>query len=160
MEDTNLISLIAYAFNKKGDFESAMKHIDRAINRTGTDNFKFQKATIYMKMNQHENAISIFTELIDNSTYNREVYSQRATSYMATKQYNDAKADYEKLQAFWPDAPGIYLNLAKIAEAKKQSSDALKNYELYLKYADPQSIPAEELQQMRTRMKQLQGSKL
>ena len=57
-------------------------------------------------------------------------------------------------------APGIYLNLAKIAEAKKQLSEALKNYELYLKYADPQSIPAEELQQMRTRVKQLQGSKL
>jgi len=160
LEETNLISLIADAFTKKGDFESAMKHIDRAINRTGTDNFKFQKATIYMKMNQHENAISIFTELIDDSTYNREVFSQRATSYMATKQYDDAKADYEKLQAFWPDAPGIYLNLAKIAEAKNQSSEALKNYELYLKYADPQSIPAEELQQMRTRVKQLQGSKL
>ena len=67
LEETNLISLIADAFTKKGDFESAMKHIDRAINRTGTDNFKFQKANIYMKMNQHENAISIFTELIDNS---------------------------------------------------------------------------------------------
>jgi len=160
LEETNLISLIADAFTKKGDFESAMKHIDRAINRTGTDNFKFQKATIYMKMNQHENAISIFTELIDESTYNREVFSRRATSYMATKQYDDAKADYEKLQVFWPDAPGIYLNLAQIAEAKGQSSEALKNYELYLKYADPQSIPTEELKQVRTRMEQLQGSKL
>ena len=79
---------------------------------------------------------------------------------MATKQYDDAKADYEKLQVFWPDAPGIYLNLAQIAEAKGQSSEALKNYELYLKYADPQSIPTEELKQVRTRMEQLQGSKL
>ena len=108
-------------------------------------------------MAKHENAISILTKLIDNSTYNREALAHRATSYMATKQYDNAKADYEKLLAFYPDAIGIYSNLAQIAEAKNQSAEALKNYKLYLKYADQKSIPTEELQRVQTRVKQLQG---
>jgi tetratricopeptide (TPR) repeat protein len=154
-EKPNLISLIAGTYAEKGNFGLALQNIDDAIGRTGADKFKFQKAQIYQLMAKHEDAISIFTELIENGIQVRDVYSHRANSYMATKQYDDAKADYEKLQAFYPDAPGIYLNLAQIAEAKSHSAEALKNYELYLKYADPESIPVEEMQPVQTRVKQL-----
>ena len=156
-EKSNLNSLIAAAYTETGNFNLALENIDNAIDRTGKNDFKFQKSVIYQRMAKHENAISILTKLIDNSTYNREALAHRATSYMATKQYDNAKADYEKLLAFYPDAIGIYSNLAQIAEAKNQSAEALKNYKLYLKYADPKSIPAEELQRVQTRVKQLQG---
>ena len=76
---------------------------------------------------------------------------------MATNHHDNAREDYEKLREFHPDAIGIYLNLAEIAEAKSQSAEALKNYELYLKYADHESAPAEDLQRVQTRVKQLQG---
>ena len=150
--------MIAAAYTETGNFNLALENIDNAIDRTGKNDFKFQKSVIYQRMAKHENAISILTKLIDNSTYNREALAHRATSYMATKQYDNAKADYEKLLAFYPDAIGIYSNLAQIAEAKNQSAEALKNYNLYLKYADPTSIPTEELQRVQTRVKQLQGS--
>ena len=158
LEKPNLISLIAGTFAQKGDFKLALQNIDDAISKTDADKFKFQKAQIFQRMAKHEDAISIFTELIDDGIQVRDVYSHRANSYMAIKQYNDAKADYEKLQAIYPDAPGIYLNFAQIAEANNQPREALKNYVIYLKYVNPESVPAEELQRVQTRLKQLQGS--
>ena len=156
-EKSNLNSLIAAAYTEKGDYELALKNIDDAIDRTGKQGFKFQKAVIYQRMNNHDDAISLLSELLENGAYNREVLAHRATSYMATNQHDNAREDYEKLREFHPDAIGIYLNLAEIAEAKSQSAEALKNYELYLKYADPESAPAEDLQRVQTRVKQLQG---
>ena len=156
-EKSNLNSLIAAAYTEKGDYELALKNIDDAIDRTGKQGFKFQKAVIYQRMNNHDDAISLLSELLENGAYNREVLAHRATSYMATNQHDNAREDYEKLREFHPDAIGIYLNLAEIAEAKSQSAEALKNYELYLKYADPESAPAEDLQRVQTRVRQLQG---
>ena len=49
-EKSNLISMIAATYTEKGDFKSALEHINDAIKRTDADNFKFQKATIYMAM--------------------------------------------------------------------------------------------------------------
>jgi len=156
-EKSNLNSLIAAAYTEKGDYNLALKNIDDAIDTTGKQGFKFQKAVIYQRMDRHKDAISILSELVEIGEYNREVLAHRATSFMATKQHDNAKEDYEKLREFHPDAIGIYLNLAKIAEAKDQSLEALKNYELYLKYADPESARAENLQHVKTRVKQLQG---
>ncbi|MBS33278.1 MAG: hypothetical protein CMO68_02600, partial [Verrucomicrobiales bacterium] len=156
-EKSNLNSLIAAAYTEKGDYDLALKNIDDAIDRTSKQGFKFQKAVIYQRMDRHQDAISLLSELLENGAYNREVLAHRATSYMATNQHDNAREDYEKLREFHPDAIGIYLNLAEIAEAKSQSAEALKNYELYLKYADPESSPAEDLQRVQTRVKQLQG---
>ena len=156
-EKSNLNSLIAAAYTEKGDYDLALKNIDDAIDRTGKQGFKFQKAVIYQRMDRHQDAISLLSELLENGAYNREVLAHRATSYMATNQHDNAREDYEKLREFHPDAIGIYLNLAEIAEAKSQSAEALKNYELYLKYADHESAPAEDLQRVQTRVKQLQG---
>ena len=156
-EKSNLNSLIAAAYTEKGDYDLALKNIDDAIDRTSKQGFKFQKAVIYQRMDRHQDAISLLSELLENGAYNREVLAHRATSYMATNQHDNAREDYEKLREFHPDAIGIYLNLAEIAEAKSQSAEALKNYELYLKYADPESAPVEDLQRVQTRVKQLQG---
>ena len=140
-EKSNLNSLIAAAYTEKGDYDLALKNIDDAIDRTSKQGFKFQKTVIYQRMDRHEDAISLLSELLENGAYNREVLAHRATSYMATNQHDNAREDYEKLREFHPDAIGIYLNLA----------------ELYLKYADPESAPVEDLQRVQTRVKQLQG---
>ena len=78
---------------------------------------------------------------------------------MALKQYDLAKEDFSTLQSFAPNDPRSYYRLARIAEAQKQNDEELTNYTLFLKYVDPDSVPAEELQRVRTRMRQLPGSK-
>ena len=157
-EKANLISMIAATYTEKGDFKSALKHIDDAINRTDADNFKFQKATIYMKMGEHGKAVTLFDSLLDENPNHEEILLNRAESHMALKQYDLAKEDFSTLQSFAPNDPRSYYRFAQIAKAQNRTGEELANYSLFLKYVDPESVPAEELQRVRTRVKQLQGS--
>ena len=157
-EESNLTSMIAATYTEKGDFNSALKHIDDAINRTDADNFKFQKATIYMAMSLHGKAVTILDILLDDNSNHEEVLLNRAESHMALKQYDLAKEDFSTLQSFAPNDPRSYYRLAQIAEAQNQNTEEFDNYTLFLKYVDRESVPAEELKRIEIRMKQLPGS--
>ena len=157
-EESNLTSMIAATYTEKGDFNSALKHIDDAINRTDADNFKFQKATIYMAMSLHGKAVTILDILLDDNSNHEEILLNRAESHMALKQYDLAKEDFSTLQSFAPNDPRSYYRLAQIAEAQNQNTEEFDNYTLFLKYVDRESVPAEELKRIETRMKQLPGS--
>ena len=157
-EVSNLISMVAATYTEKGDFKEALKSIDDAIDRTGGDNFIFQKATIYMKMDRHGDAIELFNDLLDDNPNHEEILLNRAESHMALKQYDLAKEDFSTLQSFAPNDPRNYYRFAQIAEAQNQTGEELKNYTLFLEYVDPESVPAEELQRVQTRVKQLQGN--
>jgi len=158
-EESNLISMIAATYTEKGDFNSALKHIDDAIKRTDTDNFTFQKATIYMAMSEHGKAVTLLDTLLDDNPNHEEILLNRAESHMALNQYDLAKEDFSTLQSFAPNDPRSYHRLALIAKEQNQNGEELTNYTLFLKYVDPESVPAEELQRVQTRVKQLQGSK-
>ncbi|MBT4900555.1 MAG: tetratricopeptide repeat protein [Verrucomicrobia bacterium] len=158
-EESNLISMIAATYTEKGDFNSALKHIDDAIKRTDTDNFTFQKATIYMAMSRHGKAVTLLDTLLDDNPNHEEILLNRAESHMALNQYDLAKEDFSTLQSFAPNDPRSYHRLALIAKEQNQNGEELTNYTLFLKYVDPESVPAEELQRVQTRVKQLQGSK-
>jgi Flp pilus assembly protein TadD len=157
-DKSNLISMIAATYTEKGDFESALKYINDAIKRTDADNFKFQKATIYMAKSQHEKAVTLLDTLLDDNPNHEEILLNRAESHMALKQYDLAKEDFSTLQSFAPNDPRSYHRLAQIAKEQNQNGEELTNYTLFLKYVDPESVPAEELKRIRTRMKQLPGS--
>jgi lipopolysaccharide biosynthesis regulator YciM len=169
-EKSNLISMIAATYTEKGDFKSALEHITDAIKRTDADNFKFQKATIYMAMGgQHGKAVTLLDALLDDNPNHEEILLNRAESHMALallapsrtlalKQYDLAKEDFSTLQSFAPNDPRSYHRLAHIAKEQNQNGEELTNYTLFLKYVDRESVPAEELKRIETRMKQLPGS--
>lgn len=158
-EKSNLISMIAATYTEKGEFKPALDHIDDAIDRTAEDKFKFQKATIYMAMDQHGKAVTLLDALLDDNPNHEEILLNRAESHMALKQYDLAKEDFSTLQSFAPNDPRSYYRLAQIANKQDQNGEELTNYTLFKKYVDPESVPAEELQRVQTRLKQLQGSK-
>jgi len=157
-DKSNLFSMIAATYTEKGDFKSALEYINDAIKRTDADNFKFQKATIYMAQSQHEKAVTLLDTLLDDNPNHEEILLNRAESHMALEQYDLAKEDFSTLQSFAPNDPRSYHRLAQIAKAQNQNGEELTNYTLFLKYVDPESVPAEELKRIRTRMKQLPGS--
>ena len=158
-EKSNLISMIAATYTEKGEFKPALDHIDDAIDRTAEDKFKFQKATIYMAMDKHGKAVTLLDALLDDNPNHEEILLNRAESHMALKQYDLAKEDFSTLQSFAPNDPRSYYRLAQIANKQDQNGEELTNYTLFKKYVDPESVPAEELQRVQTRLKQLQGSK-
>ena len=68
---SNIRSQLAGVFVEMGEYEKALGHIDDALdNDRDSGRFLYQKATIYMQMNQHENAISIFDELLSRNEWN------------------------------------------------------------------------------------------
>ena len=111
-----------------------------------------------MQMNEHEKAITIFNDLLELNEWNPEAIANRAESYMALKKYGLARTDYKKLQSLTPNDPRTYLRFAQIAKAETANQEELKNYNLFLKYVDPNSIPSEELKQIRNRIKELESS--
>jgi hypothetical protein len=61
----------------------------------------------------------------------------------------------------YPKSHQLYYGLAEIASKKKNSDEAIKNYELYLKYGPTNVIgeAAEERKMVETRVKELKGNK-
>ena len=156
---TNIRSQLAAVLVEKGEFDSALKHINDALdNDPESGKFLYQKATIFMQMKEHENAIPIFDDLLALNEWNHEVLANRAESFMATKQYANAKEDYEKLQSLTPNDPRMYLRFAQIAEAQNSAAEELKNYELFLKYLEQDSVPATELEQIQKRVEELRAA--
>ena len=156
---SNIQSQLAGVYVEKGDFETAIKNIEEALdNNRNSNKFRYQKATIFMQMNEHEKAITIFNDLLELNEWNPEAIANRAESYMALKKYGLARTDYKKLQSLTPNDPRTYLRFAQIAKAETANQEELKNYNLFLKYVDPNSIPSEELKQIRNRIKELESS--
>ena len=155
----NIRSQLAAVLVEKGEFDTALNHINDALdNDPESGKFLYQKATIFMQMKEHENAIPIFDDLLALNEWNHEVLANRAESFMATKQYANAKEDYEKLQSLTPNDPRMYLRFAQIAEAQNSAAEELKNYELFLKYLEQDSVPATELEQIQKRVEELRAA--
>ena len=110
-----------------------------------------------MQMNEHKKAIAIFNDLLELNEWNPEAIANRAESHMALKQYAQARTDYKKLQSLTPNDPRTYLRFAQIAKAETASKEELKNYNLFLKYVDQNSISSKELKQIRDRIKELES---
>ena len=157
---SNIRSQLAGVYVEKGDFKTAIKHIEDAlVNNKNSSKFRYQKATIFMQMNEHEKAITIFNDLLELNEWNPEAIANRAESYMPLKQYSQARTDYQKLQSLTPNDPRMYLRFAQIAKAETSNQEELKNYNLFLKYVDPNSISSDELKQIQNRIKELESSK-
>ena len=155
---SNIRSQLAGVYVEKGDFETAIKHIEEALdNNRKSSKFRYQKATIFMQMNEHKKAITIFNDLLELNEWNPEAIANRAESHMALKQYAQARTDYKKLQSLTPNDPRTYLRFAQIAKEETASKEELKNYNLFLKYVDQNSISSKELKQIRDRIKELES---
>jgi len=103
---SNIQSQLAGVYVEQGDFETALKNIEEALdNNRNSNKFRYQKATIFMQMDEHEKAITIFNDLLELNEWNPEAIANRAESYMALKNYNLARTDYKKLQSLTPNDP-------------------------------------------------------
>ena len=71
--------------------------------------------------------------------------------------YNNRLTDYKKLQSITPNDPRTYLRFAQIAKSETAGKEELKNYNLFLKYVDQNSISSKELKQIRDRIKELES---
>ena len=84
----------------------------------------------------------------------------RAIANLQNNRLPAALKDYETLRKHMPRTHAVYYGLGEIAYRRKETQAAVKNYELYLKYAPAEGSPEqkEEKQLVTNRLKELKAA--
>lgn len=94
------------------------------------------RAIIEMENKKFDSAISTLNIILDREKDHLAALRNRAIAHLRAEHWEEAREDYEHLQRLAPSAFAVYYGLAKVADNTKRFSEAIKNYELYLKYFD------------------------
>jgi tetratricopeptide (TPR) repeat protein len=151
-----------YLAIQQKDFKKAMADVEAVLR----DNEKHPQALVYkgfihMENKEDDKAIEAFSAAIKIDPGNLTAIRNRAIAELRAGHLNDAKKDYETMMASMPRSHTIYYGLGEIAYKKNDKQEALRNYELYLRYA-PRSGTTEleeERKKVEALVKELQASK-
>jgi tetratricopeptide (TPR) repeat protein len=109
---------------------------------------------IHLQLQQYSNAIPAFDRALTLEPTNTVALFDRAVASLQAGQLDGAQRDYEMLASLQPDSYQIYYGLGEIAYRKKDTTNAIANYELYLTNAPANTA---EYTNVATRLKQLQA---
>ncbi|MDQ3321099.1 MAG: tetratricopeptide repeat protein [Acidobacteriota bacterium] len=85
---------------------------------------------------QFENAAAIFQRILQISPDNFTARANLATAFFESKRFAEAKTEYRRLTEKQPDLPIAYYFLAISHDNLSEYTDAMANYQLFLKLAD------------------------
>lgn len=152
----------AFIALQQKDYAKALKLVNGLIERDEKNAQALTyKGIIHMENKEDEKAIEAFSKALKVEPNNVIAVRNRAIVNLRAGHLGEAKDDYEKLLAAYPKSHQIYWGLGEIAFKKKDNDEAIKNYELYVKYAPTNAVgeAAEELKTVEARLKELKGGK-
>jgi tetratricopeptide (TPR) repeat protein len=144
-QPTNEILAVTAAqiYLKRGLFTNALVLIDRKLKAAPDDpTWLFGKGYAAIQIKDYDVAIATLTHLLTIQSTNNEALFNRAVANLQSGRLDDARADYEKLAATYTNSFQIAYGLGEIAFRKHETNEAVKNYELYLKTANPHTAEA------------------
>ena len=112
----------------------------------------------FLRLGAYDQAIPTLTRVLTLETNTPNYYFallNRAISYLRSEQIDAAQADCETLQKEYPNVFPVYYYLGEMAYRRKDTNAALRNYELYLTNAPPNT---QEAQFVAGRIKELKPS--
>jgi tetratricopeptide (TPR) repeat protein len=112
----------------------------------------FLKGISLMQLKSYDHAILTLDHLLSVQTNNYAALLNRGIAYLQTGKLDAARQDYEIVAKAAPKAWQAYYGLAEIAYRNKETPVAIKNYQLYLTNAPPNT---EEVKLVQTRLKEL-----
>lgn len=104
---------------------------------------------------QFETAVGILRKILEIVPDNFTAHANLATALFQLKRFAEAKTEFEWLTAAQPRSPGAYLFLGIIHDEAGEFMDAMANYQLYLKLADPDANKL-DIEKVNLRLPQLQ----
>jgi tetratricopeptide (TPR) repeat protein len=138
-----LLVTAAQIYLRRGLFSNALAIIDRKLQSAPDDpTWLFGKGFASIQTKAYDDAITALTHLLTIQTTNNEALFDRAVANLQSDKLDDARADYEKLAATYTNSFQIAYGLGEIAFRKHETNEAVKNYELYLKTANPHTAEA------------------
>lgn len=88
----------------------------------------FEKGVQQLRQQEYAKAVHTFTELVEKSGKNANVYKNRGVAYMKMKKFDLAVKDFKKAENLNPELEGIYSNLGTAFYYKKEYEKAVSSY--------------------------------
>lgn len=108
------------------------------------------------EMSDNLGAIESFTRVTQLETNNYRAILYRAMSYSRLQKWDQAKNDYETVQRQFPNELAVDYGLGEIAYHRKDTNNAIRYMESYVKRVSPEAAEAKLVQ---TRLAELRGEK-
>ena len=157
-DDKNLLAVVTQVRMAFGHHVEALAAVEKLLKIAPDDpQGLLNKGALCIQLKMFKEAIAPLNRLLASQPDNNSALINRAIASLQIGELEAAQRDYEKLSIAYPSAFQIYYGLGEIAYRKKETQAAIKNYELYLKHAPPNT---EERKLIDARVKELKGSSL
>ncbi len=88
----------------------------------------FAAGVLQFKQGEYQQAVDIFSDLINLFPQNADAFKNRGVAYMKLEKFDDAIADFESAKKISPNLKGLYSNLGVIWYYKENYEKAIENY--------------------------------
>jgi tetratricopeptide (TPR) repeat protein len=137
-ENTDLLGAATKVFMDFHYFTNALETIDRHL-RLSPENpgVLFNRGCACLQLNQFKEAIDSLSRVIDMGTNNPvDLYELavfvRGRAFLGDEKLDEAQSDFEIIRKAHPDAFQPYFGLGEVADHRKDTNTAIKNYQLAL----------------------------
>jgi tetratricopeptide (TPR) repeat protein len=112
------------------------------------------KSVSLMRSGNFADAVTTLNEALEKNPSNFIALQNRAICYLQLKQLEESLADYQALDAAYPDEhPAIHYGLAEIARQQGRKNEAIARFEAYLKLAPAGTAEYEKVTQLLSELK-------
>ena len=126
-KDTRLLAEYTRLYYLSGDMEKCTQYLDEIINTkiyADKVNYMLLKGEVLNKTGQHDQAIKIFTDILDIDPENVRALIGRSMGYAKKGELGAALADLENFLSLDTEDPQLFLAAGKIYNTLKQFSSA------------------------------------
>ncbi|MEO5803507.1 MAG: tetratricopeptide repeat protein [Verrucomicrobiota bacterium] len=157
-KDENHLALLTQLYVDTGYHTNALESVQKQLQiAPQSPAALFTKAVLNMQLGNFGKAVESLDLLLKIQPNNARALMNRAIAHLQSGKLDAAERDYKSLRESQPkNAYQIYYGLAEVAEKKKNKSEAIKNFKLYLKYAPSGT---EEFTRVKKRIADLQSGK-
>ena len=153
--DDGLRTAVTQAYFLRGLYTNALHLIEGKLATAPNDaTWIFGKGYACIQMGNYEDSIKAMTHVLQLQTNNDSARFNRALSHLQLDQLDPARADYAALQVTYTNSAPVAYGLGEIAWRKKETAEALRNYQIYLANAVTNTA---EFTTIRERLAQLRG---
>ena len=140
----NLVLLTAARlYSAHGLYTNALAILDRMLAIMPDDsNARLSKGYIEVQLMNYDNAISDLTAVLASQTNNPFALFNRAIARLDSGQLDAARADYRQLQQTFTNSFPVAYGLGEIAWREHETSEAIRNYKIYLANANTNTAEA------------------
>jgi tetratricopeptide (TPR) repeat protein len=112
------------------------------------------ESAVLIQLKRYAEAAAPAARVLELEPGNQAARFNHAIALLESGQLDAAERDYQRLAEELPTMHRVHYGLAQIADRRKDRAAAIRHYEVYLRYAPPDSP---EAQQVATRLQQLKS---